>query len=101
MQRLTGSLPTWRLWAYYYSAIAWYLHDVLTMRVTILVPYLLTVLVSAGLDLTLTLSLPLTLTPTPTLPLPPPLTRLVRGIPHETEVVLELIEHGAHARHVT
>ena len=24
--------------------------------------------------------------------------RLVRGIPHETEVVLELIEHGAHAR---
>ena len=45
MQRLTGSLPTWRLWAYYYSAIAWYLHDVLTMRVTILVPYLLTVLV--------------------------------------------------------
>ena len=50
MQRLTGSLPTWRLWAYYYSAIAWYLHDVLTMRVTILVPYLLTVLVSVGLD---------------------------------------------------
>ena len=50
VQRLTGSLPTWRLWAYYYSAIAWYLHDVLTMRVTILVPYLLTVLVSVGLD---------------------------------------------------
>jgi len=22
----------------------------------------------------------------------------MRGIPHETEVVLELIEHGAHAR---
>ena len=50
VQRLTSSLPTWRLWTYYYSAIAWYLHDVLTMRVTILVPYLLAVLMSVGLD---------------------------------------------------
>ena len=32
VQRLASSLPAARLWAYYYSAIAWYLHDMVAMK---------------------------------------------------------------------
>ena len=50
MQRLASSLPAARLWAYYYSAIAWYLHDMVAMKVSTLTPYLLVTLVCVGLD---------------------------------------------------
>ncbi|EOD34380.1 hypothetical protein EMIHUDRAFT_449354 [Emiliania huxleyi CCMP1516] len=48
--RFAASAPLVKLFSYYYSAIAFYVHDVIVMHVTVLIPYLLAMLALVGLD---------------------------------------------------
>ena len=48
--RLAAAFPLARLCSFYYSCIAFYLHDAIVLHVTVLVPYLLALLALVGLD---------------------------------------------------
>lgn len=50
VQRLASGVPMVRLWSHYYSAFAFYIHDVVVMHVTMLMPHLLALLALLGLD---------------------------------------------------